>query len=129
MGPMKPMTPFCAVFAAAVVFTLAPSSASAALPAPSGVAFDKGAVFTVQGYTNANGAARSEPLSGFPVLVRLAANSPTGFSYADLHSPTNGADLAFVDMDGTGLPFEIDTWNTNGTSLVWVTLPTMTNGK
>ena len=31
-------------------------------------------------------------------------------------------------MDGNGLPFEIDTWNTNGTSLIWVKLPSMTNG-
>ena len=93
-----------------------------ALPGPSSAAFDKGALFTVAGYTG------SSPLSGFPVLVRIAANSPSGFSYADLHSQTDGADIAFVDMDGNGLPFEIDTWDTSGTSLIWVRLPTMTNG-
>ena len=85
-----------------------------ALPGPTSAAFDKGARFAVDGY------AGSAPLSGFPVLVRIAENSPVGFFYTDLHSPTNGADIAFVDMDGAGLPFEIDTWDTNGTSLVWV---------
>ena len=64
----------------------------------------------------------------FPVLVRIGDNLPRGFSYADLHSPSNGSDIAFVDMDGSGLPYEIDTWNTNDTSLIWVRLSTMTNG-
>ena len=92
------------------------------LPRPIGVAFDKGALFTVAGYTGAS------PLSGFPVLVRIKVNSPAGFFYTDLHSQTDGADIAFVDMEGNGLPFEIDTWDPNGTSLIWVRLPTMTNG-
>ena len=85
------------------------------------------AKFTVAGYTNENGTARAE-LQNFPVLVRIARNSPSGFSYDDLHSPTDGDDIAFVGMDGVGLPFEIDTWDPDGTSLIWVRLPTMTNG-
>ena len=95
---------------------------AAALPGPTGFTFDKGALFTVAGYTG------SEALSGFPVLVRIAENSPQGFSYDDLQSKFTGDDIAFVDMTGAGIPFEIDTWNTNGTSLVWVRLPSMTNG-
>jgi len=75
-------------------------------------------MFTVAGYTGST-------LSGFPVLVRIAEGSPSGFSYDDLRSKSTGADIAFVGMDGAGLPFEIDTWNTNGTSLIWVRLPTM----
>ena len=98
-----------------------------ALPGPTSATFDKGALFTVAGYTNENGAARAE-LQNFPVLVRIAANSPSGFSYDDLQSKSTGDDIAFVGMDGGGLPFEIDTWNPNGDSLVWVRLPTMTNG-
>ena len=93
-----------------------------ALPGPSSASFDKGALFTVAGYTGAS------TLSGFPVLVRIAENSPSGFSYDDLQSKSTGADIAFVGMDGAGLPYEIDTWNTSGTSLIWVRLPTMTNG-
>lgn len=93
-----------------------------ALPSPTGFSFDKGVLFTVAGHTN------SVPLSGFPVLVRIASNSPVGFYYTDLHSQSDGADIAFIDMDGSGLPFEIDTWDPLGTSLIWVKLSTMTNG-
>ena len=93
-----------------------------ALPGPTGFTFDKGAMFTVAGYTG------SSQLSGFPVLVRIKENSPAGFSYDDLHSKSDGADIAFVGMDSAGLPFEIDTWNTEGESLIWVRLPTMANG-
>ena len=96
---------------------------ASALPAPTGFSFAKGAKFTVAGY-----AAGKPALSGFPVLVRLQANSPVGFSYADLLYPATGADLCFVDMAGNGLPFEIDTWDASGESLVWVRLPSMTNG-
>ena len=93
-----------------------------ALPGPTSASFAKGAPFTVAGYTG------SETLSGFPVLVRIAENSPQGFSYDDLQSKSTGDDIAFVGMDGAGIPFEIDTWNPDGTSLVWVRLPSMTNG-
>ena len=94
-----------------------------ALPGPTSATFDKGALFTVTGY-----AADKSALTGFPVLVRIAENSPSGFSYGDLQSKSTGADIAFVDMSGNGLPFEIDTWNPSGTSLIWVRLPSMTNG-
>ena len=83
--------------------------------------FSRGVKWTVTGY------AGTSVLTNFPVLVRLANNSPTGFSYADFYSAT-GDDLCFLDKDGHGIPHEIDTWNTSGESLVWVTLPTMTNG-
>ena len=94
-----------------------------ALPRPTSAAFAKGAKFTVSGY-----AADKPALTGFPVLVRIAENSPSGFSYDDLQSKATGADIAFVDMNGNGLPFEIDTWNPDGTSLIWVRLPSMQNG-
>ena len=78
-----------------------------------------GAQLSVSGYSGA------DAFSGVPVLVRLAENSPSGFSYSQLQSPTDGADLCFIDTSGNGLPFEIDTWNTSGESLVWVLLPTL----
>ena len=96
------------------------------LPQPKSASFEKGAMFTVADYEG------SSPLSGFPVLVRIAENFPSGFSYTNLHNgiaaDLNDVDIAFVGMDRNGLPYEIDTWNTNGTSLIWVQLPTMTNG-
>ena len=105
------------------VLLLAFATASTfALPGPTSASFAKGAKFTVAGYTGAS------TLSGFPVLVRIAENSPSGFSYDDLQSKATGDDIAFVDMDGTGLPFEIDTWDPNGTSLIWVRLPSMQSG-
>ena len=40
---------------------------------------------------------------------------------------TNGADLRFYDTLGSELKFEIENWNTNGTSHVWVQVPALTN--
>ena len=114
---------FFALAACVAAVSLCTTAAVAALPAPAGFSFAKGAKFTVAGY-----AAGKPALSGFPVLVRLQANAPVGFSYADLQNSATGADLCFVDMAGNGLPFEIDTWDASGESLVWVRLPTMTNG-
>ena len=117
---MKHKYAFAALAAFAFMFALP----AWALPGPTSenITFAKGAKFTVAGY-----AADKPALTGFPVLVRIAENSPLGFSYNDLVSKTTGADIAFVDMNGNGLPFEIDTWNTNGTSLIWVRLPSMQN--
>ena len=61
-------------------------------------------------------------VSDFPVLVRLSANSPVGFSYGACAE--DGSDIAFFDTAGTiAYPYEIDTWNPSGESLVWVRLP------
>lgn len=60
-----------------------------------------------------------------PVLVRLS-ESIDGFKYSDLAS--DGSDLAFgVEERGviTVYPHEIDTWDPDGESLVWVKVPTV----
>ena len=75
---------------------------------------------------NVSGYSGTEALTNFPVLVRLSANSPVGFAYADCAS--GGADLAFTDAEGNAIPREIDTWNTSGELLVWVSVPVVTNG-
>jgi hypothetical protein len=65
---------------------------------------------------------RGETLSNFPALVVLNTNTP-GFSYRQFASPTGG-DLRFTDASGWLLiPHEIDEWNTNGSSFVWVNVP------
>ncbi len=69
--------------------------------------------------------APSGTLTDFPVLVRVAANSPEGFSYNDCLRGS-GADLRFCDADGNLLASEVDTWNASGTSLIWVKVPTLT---
>ena len=63
--------------------------------------------------------------SDIPVLVRISESIP-GFSYADLEA--DGSDLAFgVDNGGslTIYPHEIETWNPDGVSLIWVKVPTL----
>ena len=77
------------------------------------------ATFTVAGYSGS-------ALANFPVLVRLSADSPAGFSYDDCAQ--DGSDIRFVDSDGNLVPHEIDTWNRNGESLIWVALPVMNAG-
>lgn len=80
--------------------------------------YGKRITFTVPGYTG------SETLSDFPVLVRLST-AIDGFRYADLAE--GGADLRFVDDEGNLLPYDIDTWDTGGTSLVWVKVPSLSS--
>jgi len=74
--------------------------------------FDYKSTATVGGY------AGSTTLANFPVLVRLAANSPVGFNYEDCVA--DGSDIRFTDVNGIMIPHEIDTWDPTGTSLVWV---------
>lgn len=77
-------------------------------------------------YTVAYNGTASE-MDNFPVCVRLAEGALNGFSYADCAE--GGADLAFFDEAGTmRYSFEIDEWNTNGESIVWVRLPSAAQG-
>ena len=70
---------------------------------------------TVSGYAGAS------TLTNFPVLVTLSTGSPHGFDYADCAA--DGADLRFADADGVLVPHDIESWNTNGTSYIWVLVP------
>ena len=73
---------------------------------------------SLSGYT------QSESLTNFPVLISFNTNK-TGFSYQKFASRTGG-DLRFTDATGTQLiPHEVDEWNTNGSSQVWVRLPVL----
>jgi len=67
---------------------------------------------------------KPETLTNFPALVVLSTNI-AAFKYSDFVSP-NGYDLRFIgsNMFQT-LNYEIDTWNTNGLSCVWVQVPTL----
>ncbi|MCE9615408.1 MAG: DUF2341 domain-containing protein [Lentisphaerae bacterium] len=71
---------------------------------------------TVAGYTG------GETLNNFPVLVKLSAGID-GFSYSQFASVTGG-DLRFMDASQTTrLSYEIEKWDTAGTSYVWVKVP------
>lgn len=67
----------------------------------------------------------SETLVNFPALVKISESGIMGFRYADCKKP-NGGDLRFSDSEGNLLASEVDTWNTNGVSLVWVKVPSLT---
>jgi hypothetical protein len=63
-------------------------------------------------------------VSNFPVLIRLDPGAILGFDYDDFASPANGADLRFTDKTGaTSLNYEIEKWNPDGVSSVWVQVP------
>ena len=69
---------------------------------------------------------RAEPLTIFPAFITLGTNIP-GFDYGDFLTP-DGSDLRVLGADGaTELNYEIETWNTNGSSFVWVQVPVLTN--
>ena len=97
------------------------SSAGPVAPDPGDLgSFRHAVTYTVSGYTG------TAALDRFPVLVRLSANSPEGFAYSMLES--DASDLRFADAELNPLPFEVEKWNPSGESLVWVSLPTMSNG-
>ena len=101
-----------------------PARADLPRPDPAVAEFARGVKFTVTGYTE------TEVLTNFPVLVRLST-AITGFTYSDFYadgSDLSLVDIGFVDAETNGIPYEIDTWNPSGESLVWVSLPRMTNG-
>ena len=76
---------------------------------------------TVSGYAEGKAA-----LADFPVLVRIST-AIDQFNYGDCAA--GGADISFTSEDGeTVYPHEVDTWNPDGESLVWVKLPSMAHG-
>jgi len=71
-----------------------------------------------------SGYTRSGSLTNFPALVTFSTSQP-GFAYSQFASPSGG-DLRFTDASGTVPLFhEIDEWNTNGVSSVWVRVPVL----
>ena len=84
------------------------SAFAAAVPSQS-------ATFTVNGYKGAS------TLSDYPVLVRLSKAALTGGESATFSS--DGADLRAYDASGNEIPHEIETWNPDGESAIWVRLP------
>jgi alpha-galactosidase len=73
---------------------------------------------------NFSGYTESEPLTNFPALVILGTNlSTNGFSYSQVAS-SNGWDLLFLNSNKTQLlNYEIEKWDANGDSYVWVQVP------
>ena len=76
-----------------------------------------------------NGYNDPETLENFPVLVRLSRGIE-GFDYGQfVHRPEDSVfDLRFADYQGNEIPYEIDTWNPEGESLIWVSVPKLRAG-
>ncbi len=73
-----------------------------------------------------NGYNKYEPLTNFPTLVILNPNL-SNFSYTQFAS-SNGFDLRFADSTTANeLNYEVEQWNTNGLSYVWVQVPVLSN--
>ena len=72
-----------------------------------------------------SGYRRQEAIENFQALVKLSEGDAYGFSYADCVA-ADGSDLWFEDAEGNLIPHDIDTWNPDGDSYVWVKIPTLT---
>ncbi len=74
----------------------------------------------VQGYRG------TEPLTNFPLLVRISESRLRGFYYS--RAGLTGEEMVFMDTTtDSQLPYEVDTWNVTGESLVWVRVSVLTN--
>ena len=62
-------------------------------------------------------------LKSFPVLIVLNESIPD-FRYRQFESPA-GNDLRFTDAQTNELNYEIESWDTNGSSYVWVQMPSL----
>ena len=106
---------YASAFALAAVLTaaaLAPFAASAG-----------SATLKCSGYTG------TETLTDFQALIKLDEGR-YGFSYADCADLTAGTDVWF-SSDAAGnnvLEREIDTWNPDGSSYIWVKIPSLAAG-
>ena len=109
---MNKLVPFAAAaFAALAVFS-------------STVDYAKKPTRTVNPAATGYGAA---DVADVPVAVRLS-ESISGFSYSDFQV-SDGGDLLFTDESGNALAHEIERWDENGESVVWVKMPAFGAGR
>jgi|GEM_PF-1466217 len=72
---------------------------------------------TFSGYT------KTGNLTNFPVLIRVGPSAISGFQYSQCLVP-GGGDIRFVNSNETlTLKYEIEKWDTTGTSYLWVQVP------
>ena len=64
-------------------------------------------------------------LEKFPLLVRLGGGIE-GFDYSDFRQA--GADILVTDASGNHLPHELENWNPEGESRLWVKVPSVSQG-
>ena len=61
-----------------------------------------------------------------PAALRISETLVPGFDYA---AAGDGTHFEIADENGAILPYEIDTWNPGGESLLWVKVPVFQNGR
>lgn len=113
------------LFAAGLVFCFSPATLLADPATPDAYDFLKRVPISIS--SSGQSALGENSASDVPVLVRISESIP-GFSYDDLE--TDGSDLAFGVENGGELtiyPHEIETWDRNGVSLIWVKVPTLSS--
>lgn len=74
---------------------------------------------------------RAEPLTNFPALIVLSKYDARGSNmYSVLSDVAAGSDLRFATTDAVPalLNYEIEKWNPDGDSYVWVQIPLLTPG-
>ena len=72
-----------------------------------------------------NGIAEDTVITNYTLLVRVSEDNLPGFRYS---RAGNGTKLAFVDETGAKLYYDVDTWNAQGESIVWVKVPLARKG-
>ena len=80
--------------------------------------------FTVTNHIAENGKAALDEVNYLPVPLRLSEGAPAAFTprrYA-------GGALLRAMQDGQTLPIEVESWDPEGESVVWVGVPVVTNG-
>ena len=80
--------------------------------------------FKYHTYITFDGYDGAAALANFPALIRLTEGKG-GFSYNECEQ-SNGGDVRFTLGDGRELASEVVTWNTSGTSEIWVNVPSLT---
>ncbi|MBQ6330965.1 MAG: hypothetical protein IJI35_18255, partial [Kiritimatiellae bacterium] len=65
-------------------------------------------------------AGATKTLEGFPVFVKISAARMPGFDYSLAGNKCDG--LLFVDEFGNLLPYEVETYDASGESILWVKL-------
>ena len=68
-----------------------------------------------------SGYAGTTELTNFPALVRISEAKLPDVDMSSFMS--DGSDVRFYDADGNEIPHEIESWDSEGESLVWVRVP------
>lgn len=64
-------------------------------------------------------------IENMPVLLRLSEENILGFSHSDVVNKS----FKILDKDQNLLSYEIDTWNNEGESTIWVKVPNFSSGQ